>query len=117
MTSFEKQIINSFFERYVNSSSDPDKRIFIPADKVFPGFETASPDQKESFLEAAASLEKRGIFKLRWLKKRRKQAIRDIECINTDALFRLAGRPFPKAIAKQVKKADRARGVMPSGTE
>ncbi|MDR0685499.1 MAG: DUF2220 domain-containing protein [Spirochaetaceae bacterium] len=108
MTSFEKQIINSFFERYVNSSSDPDKRIFIPADKVFPGFETASPDQKESFLEAAASLEKRGIFKLRWLKKRRKQAIRDIECINTDALFRLAGRPFPKAIAKQVKKAAEA---------
>jgi hypothetical protein len=108
MTSFEKQIINTFFERYVNSSADPDKRIFISTDKVFPEFATASPDQKEAFLEAAASLEKRGIFKLRWLKQRKKQAIRDLECINIDALFRLAGKPFPKAIAKQVRKAAEA---------
>ena len=108
MTSFEKQIISSFFERYVNSSANPGKRIFIPADKVFQEFGTASPDEKESFLEAAASLERRGIFRLRWLKKRGKQAIRDLECINVDALFRLAGKPFPKAIAKQVKKAAEA---------
>jgi hypothetical protein len=104
MTSFEKQIINAFFERYVNSTADPDRPVFISAGKIFPGFEDASPDEKESFLEAAASLEKRGVFKLRWLKYRRRNAIRDLECIDRDALFRLAGKPFPKAIAKQIKR-------------
>jgi hypothetical protein len=108
MTPFEKQIINTFFERYVNSAANPDKPIFIRADKIFPEFDSASPDQKESFLEAAASLEKRGVFRLRWLKQRKKPAIRDLECINKDALFRLAGKQFPKATAKQIRKAAEA---------
>ena len=108
MTSFEKQIVDAFFERYVNSSAALDKPVFIAANRIFPEFETATPDQKEAFLEAAASLEKRGIFKLRWLKQRRKQAIRDLECINMDALFRLSGKPFPKAIAKQIKETAEA---------
>jgi hypothetical protein len=110
MTSFEKQIISAFFDRYVNSKAAPDKRVSITGEKLFPGFNDAPPDQKESFLEAAESLEKRGVFKLRWIKHRRHEVIRDLECIDRDELFHLSGKPFPKTTVKQIKKTAEAMG-------
>ncbi|MDR2343588.1 MAG: DUF2220 domain-containing protein [Spirochaetaceae bacterium] len=104
MTHFEKQIINNFFERYVNSAAAPGKRVPVPVDRIFPGFEDAPPEQKESFLKAALSLEERGVFKLRWLKRCKRKTLRYMECIDKDTLFHLAGKPFPKTIVKQIKK-------------
>jgi hypothetical protein len=105
MNSFEKYIINTFFKRYVTSKAAPDKRMSISLKRLYPEFETLSPEKKHSILISAERLEKREIIKLTWQKHHGRIMLKKLECINKEALFRLAERPFPKTTAKKIKEA------------
>jgi hypothetical protein len=105
MTLFEKLIVDSFFRRYLNSTAAPDKEIAISAAKLYPEFDTAPPDKKESFLEAAESFASRGILELTWFKHRQHEILRYLKCIDREALFALLDKPFPKTVVKSIQKA------------
>jgi hypothetical protein len=102
---YEKQIINSFFKRYLTPATGTGKRTSITMDRIYPEFDDAPPDKKAAFLKAAEALEKRGIIKLTWQKSRKREALKKLECIDKEAIFALSGKPFPKTIAKNIKDA------------
>jgi hypothetical protein len=105
MTFFEKIIVDSFFQHYLNSAAAPGKRMTISAAKLYPDFEAAPPDKKEAFLEAAESLAERGVLKLTWYKRRKREALRIVECIDKDALLRMMDKPFPKTVLENIKES------------
>jgi hypothetical protein len=129
MTAWEKRIVGVFAERYPVSAaasivapdaasgktgeddrevSDRKLRLLrLRPDRVFPGFEQASPDERESFLEAAESLERRGVLSLVWARHRKGEAIRSLTCRNPELLFELAGKPSPRTVAEAVREAAR----------
>jgi hypothetical protein len=105
MTFFENLIVESFFQRYLKSTAASYVRVTISVAKLFPEFDSAPPDKREAFLEAAEALAQRGIIKLMWYKHRKHEAIKCIECIDKDALLRLLDKPFPKTLVKNIKGA------------
>jgi hypothetical protein len=119
MTDWENRIIGIFMERYPFSAAadnSPDiqaagnaavRALRIGADRLFPGFDTASPDDRESFLEAAESLEKRGLVSVRWARRRKGEALFAMVCPDPEALFAFAGRPSPAALAEAAREASR----------
>jgi hypothetical protein len=104
MTFFEKQIVDIFFERFINSYNVSSKKASISAKRIYPEFENAPPNKKESFLEAAESLEELGVLKLLWYKNRKHEAVKRIECIDRELLFSMVERPFPKKITAKIKE-------------
>ncbi|MDR3144774.1 MAG: DUF2220 family protein [Treponema sp.] len=104
MTDWENRIISIFLERYPSSAARP---LRIGMNRLFPGFETASPDSRESFLEAAESLEKRGLVAIRWVRRRKGEALSALACADPEALFVFAGRPSPAILAETAREAAR----------
>ncbi|MDR0382827.1 MAG: DUF2220 family protein [Spirochaetaceae bacterium] len=104
MTFFQKHIIDCFFQRYANSTAAPGKRTCISALKLYPEFDSASLYKKKSFLKAAEILEKRGIVKLSWYKNRAHKTLKTLECVDMEAMFRLADKPFPKKVMENIKE-------------
>ncbi|GHV82900.1 hypothetical protein AGMMS50212_02400 [Spirochaetia bacterium] len=105
LTRWETKIVETFINRYAVSKAAYGKALRLRTLKVFPEFDAAPPDEKESFLEAAESLEKRGIFTLIWQKRRKHEALAAIDCINKGALFTLAGRTPPEILASRAREA------------
>jgi hypothetical protein len=104
MTFFEKHIIDIFFERFINSYDLPGKNASISAERIYPEFENAPPNKKASFLEAAESLERRGVLKLLWYRRRKHEALNRIECVNRELLVSLVERPFPQKTIAKIKE-------------
>jgi hypothetical protein len=102
MTDWENRIIGIFLERYPFSAA---RTLRIGMNRLFPGFETASPDSRESFLEAAESLEKRGLVSIRWIRRRKGEALSALVCADPEALFAFAGRPSPAILAAAAREA------------
>ncbi|MDR1950034.1 MAG: hypothetical protein LBQ38_11645, partial [Spirochaetaceae bacterium] len=123
MTDWEKGIVDLFLARYPGSAAaglggdppdpaagpSPGKVLRIGLDRLFPGFETAPPDARESFLEAAESLEKRGLVFIRWIRRRKGEALSALVCPDPEALFVFAGKPSPAAAAEAARET--ARGI------
>jgi hypothetical protein len=107
MTVWEKKIIDAFISHYFASPFNPEtgedrKFLRIRSGVLFPGFDTAHPDEKESYLEAAESLERKGLVRLNW-EKPGKERIKTLSCENFQMLFERAGRVFPKTEAEEIK--------------
>ncbi|AEF81508.1 Wadjet anti-phage system protein JetD domain-containing protein [Leadbettera azotonutricia] len=114
MTTWEDHILNAFIERYpfsvsakVNSADFPaaNHRLRIPAAKIFPGFDNAPPDEKESFLDAVESLETQGFVSLVWARHRKGELLSAIVCLDMEKLYQLRKRLSPKAAAEEAREA------------
>ena len=114
MTAWEKKIIGAFIEHYFASvpetqagaeafAGDDRSVLRIRSSVFFPDFDTAGSDEKESYLEAAESLEKKGIVKLNWEKRNKGERLKTLNCKNFDLLFMEAKRPFPKTEAEEIR--------------
>jgi hypothetical protein len=115
MTLWEERIINAFTLRYYASASGAEGAASAPGKErgflrirsaaIFPDFENAPPDERESYLEAAESLEKQQLLSLIWVKRRKDETLSSLICRNTALLFELAGRPAPQSIVRVARKA------------
>ena len=102
---WKKKIINALIEHYFSAAGIEEKRscLRIRSSVFFPDFETAHPDNKVSYLEAAESLESKGIIKLRWEKHNKGEQLKTLSCENFEALFTEAGKPYPEIEAEKIR--------------
>jgi hypothetical protein len=132
MTLWEKRIIGAFIERYPSSAaaavSDPARAVVsgggegpdgkspsaktprpqrLRPDRIVPGIDRASPDDRVSFLEAAESLEGRGLLTLVWARHRKGETLSALVCRDPELLYELAGKDSPKTTAEKVRAAAR----------
>ena len=106
MTNWERKIIDAFISHYLSGASGAEenrKILRLRSSVFFPGFNTASPDEKESYLEAAETLEQKGIAKLSWEKRSKKNQLKTLSCENFEKLFLEAGKTFPKTEAEKIR--------------
>ena len=113
MTDWEKKIVDAFISHYFTSFPEPagsrpktgedNRTLRIRSSIFFPDFDTAHPNEKESYLEAAESLERKGIVQLRWEKRDKGERLKTLNCENFEKLFEEAGRPFPQTEAKKTR--------------
>ena len=76
MMSWEKKILDAFISHYFTSDSaqhvdEENRTLRLRTSILFPNFDNVHHDEKNSYLEAAESLERKGIIKLRWEKRRK----------------------------------------------
>jgi hypothetical protein len=118
MTVWEQRIIGAFTGRYPASAaaSGPapeDRSLRIRLDRIFPGFSDAPADSRESFLEAAEDLERRGFLTITWARHRKGELPSALVCPAPERLFELTGRPSPRRGAGEVR--DLARTLAAGG--
>jgi hypothetical protein len=122
-TAWEERIIGVFVDRYpvsaaaaLSEASAPDEApgksrlLRLRPDRIFPGFDRSSPDDRESFLEAAEALENRGILSLIWVRHRKGEDLSALVCRDPELLFAAAKKPSPKTVAENVRAAARRLG-------
>jgi len=121
MTLWERKIIDTLIDHYYKSFSETEERkaLRLRTSSLFANFNTVNHDEKVSYLEAAESLEHKGIVKLRWEKRSKGESLATISCENFEALFETAGKPYPKTEAEKIKtmlaaKAAAIRNTQPS---
>ena len=108
MTGWEKKIIDAFISHYfahAPTTGDDRSVLRIRSSIFFPDFDTAHPNEKESYLEAAESLERKGVAKLNWEKRGKGERLKTLSCDDFEKLFDEAGRPFPKTEAENIRAA------------
>jgi hypothetical protein len=104
MTAWEKKIIDAFIGHYFASVKETEDGVLrVRTSVFFPDFDTAHTDEKESYLEAAESLERKGIVKLNWEKRGKGERLKTLSCENFEKLFEEAGKPFPKTEAEKIR--------------
>ncbi|MDR2596466.1 MAG: DUF2220 domain-containing protein [Treponema sp.] len=106
MTDWETKIINVFINHYYASAHEiweNRKVLRLRSSLLFPDFDSAHPDEKESYLEAAESLQMKGIVKLRWEKHAKWERLRTLSCDNFELLFKEAGALFPQKKAENIR--------------
>ena len=106
MTSWERKILSALESHYFSSAPETgeDRNVLrLRASVFFPNFDTASSDEKESYLEAAESLERKGIIKLSWEKRGKGERLKVLSCDNFEKLFEAAGKPYPKTEAEKIR--------------
>jgi hypothetical protein len=106
MTHWEKKIIGAFIGHYFASAPETgeDRRTLrLRSSTFFPDFDTVHSDEKDSYLEAAESLERKGIVKLRWEKRGKGERLKTLSCENFEVLFTQAGKPHPGTEAEKIK--------------
>jgi len=106
MTVWEKKIIDAFIGHYFASAPETgeDRRTLrLRSSTFFPDFDTVHSDEKDSYLDAAESLERKGIVKLRWEKRGKGERLKTLSCENFEALFAEAGKPHPGKEADKIK--------------
>jgi len=111
MTEWEAKIARVFTDRFVKA---PFTMIRLRAQSIFPDFESAAPDEKESFLEAAESLEKKGLIQVNWTKRGKGERIKTVSCENIGKLFEFVGGKNPVIEHLKIKRMIKARN---SGNE
>jgi len=106
MTSWEKKIIDEFISHYFDSTSETgeDRSVLrVRSSLLFPDFDASHPDEKESYLEAAESLQRKGIINLNWEKRGKGERLKTLSCENFEKLFEEAGRSYPKTEAEKIR--------------
>jgi hypothetical protein len=86
--------------------ASPEKRktLRLRSDVLFPGFRTAGPDEKESYLEAAEALEKQGLIELRWEKGGRGERLKTLFCPDMERLIAGTGAGDPRGEARLIRE-------------
>jgi hypothetical protein len=106
MVNWKKRIVNNFIKNYFAFSSkagEEKESLLIRSSMLFPDFDTAHADEKEAFIEAAETLQQKGVAILTWEKGGRGQRLKTIRCENFKRLFREAGRPYPQIEVDKTK--------------
>jgi len=117
MTAWGKKIIEALIDHYYASVPETGKNrsvLRLRSSVFFPGFDKAHPDEKESYLEAAESLERKGIVQLNWEKKG--ERLKTISCRNFEELFKGTKRSFPDTESRIVREmlAEKAKALRES---
>jgi hypothetical protein len=121
MTYWEERIADRVIGRFPRSAAalraespaEGGRPFRLSLEQLFPDFETSPPDEKESFLEAAEALERKGLARVSW--RRRQEVPRALIFPDPEALFALAGKPPPLGLAAEARRAalDAAEGGSP----
>ena len=99
MNTWKKKIIDALISHYFSTAPESgEDRSFlrIRSSVFFPDFDTTHTEEKLSYLEAAESLERKGLVKLNWEKWGKGERLKTLSCENFERLFEEAGRPYPK---------------------
>ena len=119
MTRWEERIAGVFVERFPRSAAAESlvgtedapagnaggQRLFkLTAGQLFPGFETSPPEEKESFLEAVESLERRGLVHIRWAPRRKRETLESLSFPDPQAFFAFLGKSSPIAAAAEARR-------------
>jgi hypothetical protein len=99
MTLFERRICDAFLSRFTGEQSSMRLRSI----SVFPEFDTVGPDEKASYLEAAESLEQKGLISLKWEKHHKGERLKTLNCLCVEKLYAAAGVNDPNATAADVR--------------
>jgi len=111
MTIWEKKIIDALINNYF-ASKEERKTLRLRSSQFFPNFDKANPDEKESYLEAAEILQKKGIVNLRWEKRNKGERIKTLNCENFEKLFSIAGKQYPKDQAKEIRDFIKEKNII-----
>jgi hypothetical protein len=109
MNDWEKKIIGAFISRYEVSAPRDEaagkyrNSMRLRSAAVFPEFDQAPPDEKESYLEAAETLERKGLASLNWEKRGKGERLKTITCVNMEKLFEDAGMMDPRRKAESIR--------------
>jgi len=106
MTSWERKIIDEFVKHYFDSASEmgEDRSVLrVRSSMLFPNFDTSRPEEKEAYLEAAESLQQKGIINLNWESWGKGERLKTLSCENFEKLFDESGRPYPKTEAEKIR--------------
>jgi len=106
MMNWEKKITDEFIKHYFDSAPETGEYrsvLRVRSSVLFPNFDASSPDEKESYLEAAESLQQKGIINLTWEKRGKGERLKILSCENFEKLFEEQGRPYPKTEAEKIR--------------
>jgi hypothetical protein len=111
MTRWEERIADILIGRFPRSAAasrakppaEGGRPFRLSLEQLFPGFENSPPDEKESFLEAAEALERKGLARVSW--SRRQEALKALIFPDPEALFAYAGKPLPLGLAADARSA------------
>ena len=106
MTNWERKIIDEFISHYFASAPETGESrnvLRVRSAALFPHFLTAAPDEKLSYLEAAESLQQKGIINLNWEKHGEGEKLKTLTCENFEKLFKEAGCLFPQAEGEKIR--------------
>lgn len=96
MTNWELHILKTFADRYAASSAaQGGKKLRLRRNTLFPAFDDAKPDDRESFLDACESLENAGILTLSWERHRIGERLEAALLTDSDALYASIGQRAP----------------------
>jgi hypothetical protein len=106
MSVWEKRILEAFTRRYLASAGARAERgeIRLRSASLFPGFDAAVPDEKEAYLEAAEDLEREGLMRLTWEKRKKGQRLLTLACGDFERLFARAGARYPRTEAEEIRR-------------
>jgi hypothetical protein len=110
MTNWKQKIVEAFISHYFASiqSSDQSDRtaagvLRIRSSLFYPEFDSSHPDEKESYLEAAEYLERKGIVKLNWEKRNKGERLKTLSCTDYKELFAEADKQYPETEAQTIR--------------
>jgi hypothetical protein len=96
MTAWEERIIRAFAERYpASAAANGGRELRLRTASVFPEIERSRADERESFLEAAESLERDGLVSLVWERRRVGELLSALVLSDPAALFARLGERSP----------------------
>jgi hypothetical protein len=120
MNAWESKIIDAFISRYFIASAESGKEnritLRLRSLSIFPDFETAAPDDKESYLEAAETLERKGLLTLNWEKRSKGERLKTLSCADMGKLFVESGRKDPKSEAEEIRALFKAKAAASDDT-
>lgn len=118
MTPWERNILEALAGRFPRSAQASGGRALrMSAARAFPELDRRRPDEYESFLEAAESLERKGIVSLSWAGRSRGEELAAITLIDETAMHDALGRASPAASASLSRDAAREEAAsMPAAS-
>jgi hypothetical protein len=115
MSGWEIKIIGAFISRYFTSAAETGREergvMRLRSVALFPNFDTAVPDEKESYLEAAESLERKGLLILNWEKRNKGERLKTLTCVDMQKLFEVSGMKDPKTKAEEIRSLFRDKAA------
>lgn len=104
MTRREHDILELLAERFPSSAhAVGGKNLRVRVATAFPELDRKKPDEYESFLEAAESLEKKGVLSISWKGKRAGEEIAGLTLADLDILFALLGSESPVSRSERLR--------------
>jgi hypothetical protein len=107
MDGWERKIAEAFLSRHLVSPGqegrDERNTMRLRSASIFPGFDDAGPDEKESYLEAAEALERKGLLRLNWEKRGEGERLKTLSCGDMGKLFEAASGKDPRAGAGEIR--------------